>query len=112
MRPHDLKTSGAHMRDDVPGAKASTPLIGAYIEALKTHVAGRLQTYKHLSLLQDYRMFTGENRTERDLTVAAGFALLLGRKVDRIRKVNANKRWSNLPFNLYNKHGKPVSVQQ
>jgi hypothetical protein len=101
-KPHSVATRDRGVLDNTPGAKASTPIITSYIEALKTHVAERHSGYKLVSLLSDYRNFTGENRTDRDLTVAAGFALLLGRKLERSKnKINSNKRWSDMPIKLY-----------
>ena len=98
-KPHTVAVKDRGVTDNTPGAKASTPIITAYIEQLKTHVAERYSTYKTVSLLNDYRNFTGENRTVCDLTVAAGFALLLGRKIERGKtKINSNKRWSDMPL--------------
>jgi hypothetical protein len=105
-KPHAVAVRDRGVLDNTPGAKASTPIITSYIEAIKTHVAERHSGYKLVSLLQDYRNFTGENRGERDLTVAAGFALLLGRKLERSKsKINTNKRWTDLPIKLYSNHG-------
>ena len=58
------------------GAKASPSLIRLYVGCLKTQVYYYIQTFHHLRILKCHRQFNVVNRTERDLTVAAAFALL------------------------------------
>jgi hypothetical protein len=58
------------------GAKATPQLIRLYVDRLKGQVYNYIDTFNHLRILRCHRQFNVENRTERDLTVAAGFALL------------------------------------
>jgi hypothetical protein len=59
-----------------PGAASRGPLIQGYVSRLVSDVAEGYRSYYHKDQLWDYRNFNGENRTECDLMVASGYALL------------------------------------
>jgi hypothetical protein len=58
------------------GTTATTPVIQMYVDLLQWHVSQRISTYDHKRILACYRQFNTLNRTERDLTVSCGYALL------------------------------------
>lgn len=58
------------------GTSASTSIIDLYITRLKTHIAKRGHALRGKRMIQDFLDFTYETRGQRDLTVAAGFAIL------------------------------------
>ena len=58
------------------GAAASTSLIHLYVNALKNNISRYMNLQKHLSVMEDAREFNMDNRSDRDITVAWGFALL------------------------------------
>lgn len=59
-----------------PGSSASQGLIDLWINRLKTVFARNGGAIRHKRVLQDALSFTYDTRTERDLTVACGFAIL------------------------------------
>lgn len=73
MRPRELGGSKKRLQT---GTKASTSVIETYVTKLKAHVFEKWYLYNHLNLLEDMRLFNVKNRGKRDLTVAAGYALL------------------------------------
>jgi hypothetical protein len=73
------------------GMPATPGSIGMYIDALRFHVFHRIGSYHHLRILKDFRAFNGNNRTDRDLTVAAGFALLGAQDFNLKKKVEKHK---------------------
>jgi hypothetical protein len=58
------------------GAKASPSLIRLYVDCLKVQVYLYISTFNHPRIIRCHRQFDVANRTKRDLTVAAAFALL------------------------------------
>jgi hypothetical protein len=86
MRPRATKSSMNTINKAEVGTPATSSTIEMYTEKLIDHIARRWMCEKIPDLLKDWRMFTGDNRGERDLTVASGFALL-----------GAGKRYSGQP---------------
>lgn len=76
-KPPTLTASKTTQRQDTPGSSATTKLINSYVDLLLHHIKRRIDTYTMIHILKDYRRFTVKNRTDCDLTVAAGFALLV-----------------------------------
>jgi hypothetical protein len=76
-KPPTLTASRTTQRQDTPGSSATTKLINSYVDLLLHHIKRRISTYTMIHLLKDYRRFTVKNRTDCDLTVACGFALLV-----------------------------------
>lgn len=58
------------------GTTATAPVIQLYVDLLQWHVSQRIKTYHHTRILKCHRLFNTLNRTERDLTVSAGYSLL------------------------------------
>jgi len=58
------------------GTSASSSIIDLYITRLKTHIAKRGHALRGKRMIQDFLDFTYDTRGQRDLTVAAGFAIL------------------------------------
>jgi len=58
------------------GTSASSSIIDLYITRLKTHIAKRGHALRGKRMIQDFLKFTYDTRGQRDLTVAAGFAIL------------------------------------
>jgi hypothetical protein len=56
------------------GSKSTEFIIDLYIDYLKNDIYEFVGANEHLDLLVDMRSFTGNNRKERDLTVAYGFS--------------------------------------
>jgi len=83
-RPRDTKTTNGQKKHE-KGVKATAPIISLYVDALKWHVYNRIHNYQHIEILEDFRKFKIHNRTECDLTVAAGMALLAAGKLTRDR---------------------------
>lgn len=81
LRPNSTKNTITQSTNSTEsGTPSSTPVISLYIEALQDHISRRINTAHHMDLLRDWRKFTGENRTDCDLTVASGMALIAGGK--------------------------------
>lgn len=102
-RPKETITSARTQgRTKDQGAKATGEIISLYVDALRHHVANRWQTYRLMPLLQDMRKFNTKNRTERDLSVAAGYALL-GAMDSRMKKGVQEERdkWDDPPWRTY-----------
>lgn len=79
-RPENTKIDIHKKPDDSPGTSASSAIIDLYITRLKTFIARRGQSLRNKRMIQDFLSFTYDTRTERDLTVAAGFAILAAEK--------------------------------
>ena len=58
------------------GAAASTGIIHLYVNAIKFILSNYPNVHKHLEVLEDAREFNMDNRSDRDSTVAWGYALL------------------------------------
>jgi hypothetical protein len=81
------------------GAAATGPIISLYVDALKVHISRMWRAYKDIDQLRDMRKFNTDNRGERDLTVASGYALLSG--MDSRMKTEIEdmaNRWNEVPF--------------
>jgi hypothetical protein len=81
------------------GAAATGPIISLYVDALKVHISKMWRAYKDIDQLRDFRKFNTDNRGERDLTVASGYALLSG--MDSRMKTEIEdmaNRWNEVPF--------------
>ena len=79
LRKPKALDKNAKTKNGVPaqkGTDATSPVIQMYVDALQFHILQRIDTYDHPRILECYRQFNTENRTERDLTVSCGFALL------------------------------------
>ncbi|MCH9659840.1 MAG: hypothetical protein K0U54_02905 [Bacteroidetes bacterium] len=76
------------------GTKASKPIINLYIQELKKYVVHRIVSTRHVRIINDFRLFNGKNRTVRDLTVAAGFALLSDMDQKYLKKKEKKNTWS------------------
>lgn len=87
QRPKETITTYTKVKGE-KGIKASVPVVSMYVDALKWHVSYRIHNYWHMDILDDFRRFKVHNRTECDLTVAAGLALLAAGKIteDRIKE--------------------------
>jgi hypothetical protein len=97
-RPDETKATYKKKRDaKETGIKASVPIINLYVDALKIHVFHRIINSHHPRLLADFRQFTVKNRTEHDLTVAAGMALLSNLDERSKAKIESLQQWG-LPF--------------
>ena len=101
MRPPETVTNARDKRSASvqEGAAATTQIISLYVDALKSHIAKRWRTYKLMEQLEDFRRFNTDNRGERDLTVASGYALLAGMD-NRMRREIAEmkEKWDELPW--------------
>jgi hypothetical protein len=84
------------------GISASTNIIDHYIGLLKSHIARRWSTYKHLGQLEDMRQFNAQNRGDRDITVASGFALMAAE--DKKLLPSTEKQEDNWTKITYKKH--------
>lgn len=81
------------------GAAATGPIISLYVDALKVHISRRWKAYKDIDQLTDFRRFNTDNRGERDLTVASGYALLSNMDARMKEEIEDMKsRWSEIPF--------------
>lgn len=101
---HKVLSTRTHRNMQSQGTPANTETIASYIEAIKVHVQTKSGTYTHMDLLSDMRQFTGEkkNRTERDLTVAWGWALVLMNSMAYLsEKKTQTQKWPVLPFKTY-----------
>jgi hypothetical protein len=74
IKPKEL--GGRRALNQNYGQKSNTEAIYLYIDLLAAHFNRQWTTYNHIDLLEDMRKFTHATRGKRDLTVAAGFALL------------------------------------
>lgn len=85
------------------GTPASGRVINQYVDALKFHVKNYIDTYDHVDQLQDYRRFKVSNRSECDLTVASGYAVLDA--FDNIAEIQEEKKnaWSTSIWTKYKK---------
>jgi len=92
-RPKETKTAYSAKKEK--GVKASVPIIQMYVDSLKWHVIHRIHNYHHLDILDDFRKFKVHNRTECDITVAAGMALLAAGQISIQRVVENKKQMSN-----------------
>lgn len=79
-RPENTKIDIHKKLDTTPGTSASVAIIDLYITRLKTHIAKKGSGLRNKRMIQDFLDFTYDTRTERDLTVAAGFAILASEK--------------------------------
>lgn len=103
-RPKETRTEfGSKKREK--GTKASAPIINLYVDALKWHVIHRVHNYHHHQILEDFRKFKVYNRTECDLTVACGFALLAAGPVMKKRIEARREEFNNnvAYFRKYNR---------
>lgn len=100
--PETYPNPAANRRSMEEGAGASSGIIQLYIDAIRYHVARRWQTYNHIRLLKDMREFNKDNRTERDLTVSVGYALL-GAMDSRFKAgIDEDKaEWDIAPWSVY-----------
>lgn len=82
------------------GLPAHAGAISAWQELLQSHIYNNYETYTHRNLLDDLRSYTGNNRTECDLSVAAGHALLLGYAATLVneKKKKSNAKWRKIPL--------------
>lgn len=84
------------------GTAATAMIISNYVDLLRSHISKRWKTYKILVQLEDFRRFNTENRTERDISVASGFALLSGMDSRMRAEIDETKTiWDELPFETY-----------
>lgn len=74
IKPREL--GGRRASNENFGQKANTESIFLYIDLLAAHFNRQWMNYNHIDLLEDMRKFSYSTRGRRDLTVAAGFALL------------------------------------
>jgi hypothetical protein len=58
------------------GITATGPVIDLYVQQMKKHVYQYIFACHHLRMIRDFRLFNVKNRSKRDLSVAAGMALL------------------------------------
>lgn len=80
-----------------PGIKATTASINTWVPMLKTHLYNYILTYCHLNQIADFRQFTGDNRSECDLLVASGHAIMAANAHEIIGQRKQSKGWGNLP---------------
>ena len=69
------------------GAKATTQLIAAWVDELKSYLYNYYESLADLEQIRQFRNFTGENQGKLDLLVASGLALMLYRQ----KTVNQNR---------------------
>lgn len=98
-RPLETKSDRATFKKTEKGAKATTPLVRLYTDALKSHVYSRVDTFWHPRILECHNAYNVTNRSDRDLTVACGFALLANMD-NKYRKIlpKAQDDWNNVFF--------------
>lgn len=82
------------------GTTATTPVIQMYVDLLQYHVSQRINTYDHPRLLQCYRLFNTLNRTERDLTVSAGYSLLADMDNKKVIIQEANNKFNESIYEM------------
>jgi hypothetical protein len=102
-RPEETKSNYHGKNNNVAetGIKAAKPVIRMYVDALKVHVFHRIRNCHHMRLIADFRQFNIKNRTERDLTVAAGMALLSDMDERTKQLVDNLKEWGSPIFRKY-----------
>lgn len=102
-RPKETRTDPKTFKRKIErGAKATQPLIRQYTEALQVHVLTRIGTYRHQRIIDCHRQYNVTNRTKRDVTVAAGYALLAA--MDDLHKrveERAKDNWENVDFQKF-----------
>jgi hypothetical protein len=101
-RPMETKVETGRRKFE-KGAKATAPIISLYVDALKWHVIHRIHNYHHYRILTDFRKFKVHNRTECDITVAAGFALLAAGTLTR-KRVDERKEEMNQNISYFRKY--------
>jgi hypothetical protein len=72
-KPRELGGKGNRLQT---GTKATADIVEAYVTKLRQDVFENWYLYDHVNLLKDARLFNTKTRGKRDLTVAAGYALL------------------------------------
>lgn len=91
-----------------PGLNQKASIINQWVPLLQNHVADYIETYTHEHQIANFRNFTGDNRTESDLVVASGLALLDARKYEDNEKRNLRKMDTHegfaFPFDIVNTH--------
>lgn len=99
-RVHSTFTGTKRNRKE-DGAPATIPLINLYVDALKHHIKRRIDCNHHPLLISDWRQFNVVNRTERDLTVASGYALLSA--YDNMKDIvhKEREKYTTLPWRTY-----------
>lgn len=105
-RPRETKTDykgQSKPNDKETGIKASKPIINLYVDALKIHVYYRIINSHHPRLLSDFLQFNVKNRTERDLTVAAGMSLLSNMDERTKKQIEDFKNFDSPIFRLYDR---------
>jgi hypothetical protein len=103
-RPKETRTEFGSKKKE-KGTKASAPVISLYVDALKWHVIHRIWNYHHISILDDFRKFKIYNRTECDLTVAAGFALLAAGPVTK-KRIEEKREEVNQNISYFRKYNR------
>lgn len=78
--------------DSRPGAASRAPVIDSYIGKITSFVSSRHYTIRSLDMLNNFRKFTGDNRSECDMVVACGFALLQGAAIEYQNKAFLKKQ--------------------
>lgn len=101
-RPKETRTEFGSRKLE-KGAKASAPVIQLYVDALKWHVIHRIHNYHHPLILKDFRKFKIHNRTECDLTVAAGYALLAAGTIMK-KRIDERKEEMNKSISYFRKY--------
>jgi hypothetical protein len=85
-----------------PGTPATTSTINLYTDGLIHYVKRRVNCTHLLTVLKDFRQFNVKNRTKRDITVAAGYALLSS--YDDIGQIHEDRKnaWDHIPYPTMN----------
>jgi hypothetical protein len=101
LRPKETITNSRDKRaaSVQEGAAATGQIISLYVDALKAHISKRFKTYKIMDQLEDFRRFNTDNRGERDISVASGYALLAGMDNRMRREIESlRERWTEMPW--------------
>lgn len=101
-RPKETKSDFGRKKNE-KGAKATAGVVQLYTDSLKWHVLHRIHTYEHPGILEDFRKYKVHNRTECDLTVACGFALLAAGTMMK-KRVTAMEQRHEKKVDWFRKH--------
>jgi hypothetical protein len=86
------------LNEKQPGAKTSQTLTSVFVEMLKTHISKRIETYRHIKQLGNFRNFDGTNMNKCDLVVASGYALMDANKYNYKKNKSKQFAWTSTPW--------------
>jgi hypothetical protein len=97
-RPQATYTDPRKKRGEEKGAKATTPLINLYTDALKVHIKRRIFNNFHPRIIKQWRRYKVTNRSQLDLAVATGYNVLAEMDVDKLRRIEDERKKYDKPI--------------